>query len=76
MRFSAKLKSLEGLAPREEGKSKTVGDGRRDRRLTMYALMPLKTAFPTEQLITHVTQKWMLLTMYALMCLQKTLMTE
>jgi hypothetical protein len=42
----------------------------------MYALMPLQITLLNERLITHVTAKWLLPTMYALMCLQMTLNTE
>jgi hypothetical protein len=42
----------------------------------MYALMFLQTALLTEGLATHDTAEWLLPTMFALMCLQMTLLIE
>jgi hypothetical protein len=42
----------------------------------MYALMCLQMGMLSELLITHVTAKWQLPTMYELMFLQITLKTE
>ena len=42
----------------------------------MCALMCLQTTLLCEQLITHITGKWMISSMCALMCLQITLLCE
>jgi hypothetical protein len=42
----------------------------------MYAEMCLQMALPAESIITHLAAKWPLTTMYALMFLQITLLTE
>jgi hypothetical protein len=42
----------------------------------MYDLMHLQITLPIERLITQVTEKWPLPSMYALMVLQITLLTE
>jgi hypothetical protein len=42
----------------------------------MYALMSLQSNASNECLITHITEKWSLTSMYALMFLQMTQPTE
>jgi hypothetical protein len=42
----------------------------------MYLLMFLQVILPPEWLITHITAKWLLPTMYALMFPQFTLFSE